>query len=197
MLVVTMLATSSGTPRWRLMKRCMGPSLSTKSVLIVASKEEHQRRQACDALRDPSSSDVRICGAAACTSFFAFCVSSTPRSLNQPWILSSDWSTFAEMSPEWASAAEDEAEEAPRRQRAEQHEDRAADTRNAMALQPADRGSGDGADHGGEDDRHDDRRRLAEQPHEPDDDQHEPDKQPRREAQVHEPRGCCKPDSAL
>ena len=95
-------------------------------------------------------------------------------------------------------AAEDEAEdEHPDGNEPEQDEDRAADTRNAMALQPADRGSGDRADHGGEDDRHDDRRRLAEQPHEPDDDQHKANEQPRRDAELHEPRRRGKPDGPL
>ena len=39
----------------------------------------------------------------------------------------------------------------------EQNEDRAADARNPVALQPAHGGPGDRAEHGGEDDRHDDR----------------------------------------
>ena len=43
----------------------------------------------------------------------------------------------------------------------EQHENRAADAWNSVALQPADRRSGDRAEHRGEDHRHDDRRGLA------------------------------------
>ena len=50
----------------------------------------------------PLSSVVRISGAAFCTSSLALCALSTPRSSSQPWILSSAWLTFAEMSPELA-----------------------------------------------------------------------------------------------
>ena len=71
----------------------------------------------------------------------------------------------------------------------EQHEDRAADARHPVALEPPDRRSGDRAEHRGEDDRHDDRRRLIEQPDQAEDDQHEADQQPRREAEVPEPGG--------
>ena len=49
----------------------------------------------------PLSSVVRISGAAACTSSLALWVLSRPRSLNQPWILSRAWFSFAEMSPDW------------------------------------------------------------------------------------------------
>jgi hypothetical protein len=50
----------------------------------------------------PLSSVVRISGAAFCTLSVAFSVLSIPRSPNQPWILSSDWFAFAEISPELA-----------------------------------------------------------------------------------------------
>ena len=50
----------------------------------------------------PLSSVVRISGAAFCAPSLALCALSTPTSLNQPWILSSDLSVFAEMSPDWA-----------------------------------------------------------------------------------------------
>ena len=50
----------------------------------------------------PLSSVVRISGAASCAPSLALCALSTPTSLNQPWILSSDSSSFAEMSPDWA-----------------------------------------------------------------------------------------------
>ena len=147
----------------------------------------------------PLSSVVRISGAAFCTSSLALCALSTPRSLNQPWILSSDWFELRrDVARVGGYAAEDEAED----QHAdgdepEQDEDRAADTRNPVALQPTHRGAGDRAEHRGEDHRHDDRRGLAEQPDDPDDDQHEADQQPRREAQVPEPRGSGKLNAAL
>ena len=69
----------------------------------------------------------------------------------------------------------------------EQDEDRAADARHPVALQPAHGGPGDRAEHRRDDHRHDDRRRLAEQPDDAEDDQHEADQQPRREAQVPQP----------
>lgn len=50
----------------------------------------------------PLSSVVRISGAASCAPSLALCAFSTPTSLNQPWILSSDPFSFAEMSPDWA-----------------------------------------------------------------------------------------------
>ena len=75
----------------------------------------------------------------------------------------------------------------------EEDEDRAADARNPVAFQPAHRGSGHRAEHRGEDHRHDDRRGLVEQPDDPEDDQHEADQQPRREAQVPEPRRSGEP----
>ena len=50
----------------------------------------------------PLSSVVRISGAAFCAPSVAFSGLSIPRSPNQPWILSSDWFAFAEISPELA-----------------------------------------------------------------------------------------------
>ena len=117
----------------------------------------------------PLSSVVRISGAASCTSSLALCALSTPRSLSQPWILSSAWFELRrDVARLGGDAAEDEEEdEHADGDEPEQHEDRAADARNPVALQPADRRSGDRAEHGGEDDRHDDRRRLVEQPDDP------------------------------
>ena len=71
---------------------------------------------------------------------------------------------------------------APMATRREQHEDRAADARDPVVLQPGHRRSGDGAEHRGEDDRPDDRRRLGEQPDQSDDDQDKADQQPGRDA---------------
>ena len=50
----------------------------------------------------PLSSVALISGAASCAPSVALCALSTPRSPNQPWILSSAWFVFAEMSPDWA-----------------------------------------------------------------------------------------------
>ena len=150
------------------MKRCMtGPSLSTNSVLSAAKARKNTSDfRPSMPVATPLSSVVRISGAAFCASSVALCALSTPTSLNQPWILSSAWFAFAEMSPDLRGyAAEDEAEDQHADgNEAEQDEDRAPDTRNPVALQPADSRSGDRAEHRGEDDRHDDRRGLGEQP---------------------------------
>ena len=50
----------------------------------------------------PLSSVVRTSGAVSCTPSVAFCGLSTPASPSQPWILTSAWFAFAEMSPDWA-----------------------------------------------------------------------------------------------
>ena len=95
-------------------------------------------------------------------------------------------------------AAEDEAEDQhPDENEPHQDEDGPPDARYPVALQPAHGRACDRAEYGGEDHRHGDRRGLAEHPDEPDDDQHEPDQQPRREAQVPEPGGCRKLSVAL
>ena len=74
------------------MKRCMtGPSLSTKSVLRIAKarKNTSDLRPSTPAAT-PLSSVVRISGAAFCAPSVALCALSTPTSLSQPWIFSSD-----------------------------------------------------------------------------------------------------------
>ena len=178
------------------MKRCMtGPSLSTNSVLSIAKARKNRSdfRPSMPAAT-PLSSVVRISGAAFCTSSVALCALSTPMSPSQPWILSSAWFGFAEMSPDWADMPPKTRQKmrTPIGNKPEQDENRAPDARDPVPFEPADRGSGDRAEHRGEDDRHDDRRSLGEQPDEPEDDQDEADQQPRREAQIPEPRGRCK-----
>ena len=159
-------------------RRMTGPSLSTNSVLSTAKarKNTSDLRPEMPA-ETPLSSVVRISGAAFCTPSLALCALSTPRSPNQPWILSSAWFIFAEMSPDLADMPPKTRQKIEHADgdEPEQDENRAADARNPAPLQPADRGSRHRAEHGGEDDRHHDRRRLVEQPDEPDDDQHEPD----------------------
>ena len=154
------------------------------------AEEEHQRLQAGDALRDPAQQRRADLGRGLLHALLGALrvvhaeVAQPALDLVQRLVrLRRDVARLG------GDAAEDEQEdEHADGDEPEQHEDRAADARNPVALQPADRGSGDRAEHRGDDDRHDDRRRLGEQPDEPDDDQHEADQQPRREAEVPEPR---------
>jgi hypothetical protein len=138
----------------------------------------------------PLSSVVRISGAASCAPSLALCALSTPTSLNQPWIWSSALLAFAEMSPDWADMPPKTRQKistpmvtSPSRTRIAPATRGTPWRSNRPTAVPATR-----AQHRGEDHRHDDRRGLAEQPDEPDDDQHEADQQPQRETEVPDPR---------
>ncbi len=116
----------------------------------------------------PLSNVVRISGAVFCTPSLAFCALSMPRSLNQPWILSSDWFSFAEISPELA--------EMPPKTR-QKMSTPIATSPSRTRIAPPMRGTRWRSSHptagpatapstAASDDRHDDRRRLVEHPDE-------------------------------
>jgi hypothetical protein len=168
-----------------------GPSLSTNSVLKDGEgKEEHQRLEGVDTHRDPAQqrrsdlgrSFLRVLRGAL--RVIHADIAQPALDLVQRLVhLGRDVARLG------GYAAEDEAEDDHSDgDQPDQDEDRPPDARNLVAFQPADKRSGDRAEHRGEDDRHNDRRRLGEQPDQPDDDQHETDQQPRREAEVPQPR---------
>ena len=125
-----------------------GPSLSTNSVLSTANaNEEHQRLEAIDARRDPAQQrrpDLRR-GLLSALRVIDTEVAQPALNLVQRLVrLGRDVARLGRY------AAEHEAEDQhPDGNQPEQHEERAADTRNPVALQPADRGSGDRAERRG------------------------------------------------
>ena len=173
------------------MKRCItGLSLSTNSVLSMAKARNNKSDdRPLMPFETPVSSVPPTSGTVFFTSSLVLCVS-TPRSANHPWILSSAWLSFVEMSPELL--------EIPPTTRQKMITPMATSPSRTMIAPPMrgtpwrssqpTAGPATAPSTAARSTGMHDRRGLVEQPDDPEDDQHEADEQPRREAEVPQPR---------